>query len=71
MTYLILAIALVGACVLAMFLLQRIYDAQQKLAALHDELRSNERKLESEFERLQREQKSEQQSTQEEQSIEQ
>jgi hypothetical protein len=52
MHWLGLIVIVVVAGVVAMILLQRIYDAQQKLAALHDDLRRNNLKLQSEFSRL-------------------
>ena len=52
MHWLGLVVIIVIAGVVAMVLLQRIYDAQQKLAALHDDLRRNDLKLQNELSRL-------------------
>ena len=52
MYYVLLLLVLMAACGLALFLLQRLFEAQQKLGRLHDDLRHNEQKLESEWKRL-------------------
>jgi hypothetical protein len=56
MHWLGLIVIIVVAGVVAMILLQRIYDAQQKLAALHDDLRRNDLKLQSQLTQMEREQ---------------
>jgi uncharacterized protein HemX len=63
MHWLGLAVVVIIAGVAAMFLLQRLYDAQQKLATLHEDLRRNDLKLQNQITRL------EAQSTQREEEI--
>ena len=47
---LIVVISIAG--VAAFYLLQRLFDAQQRLTSLHDELRRNDLRLEDELSRL-------------------
>ena len=52
MNWLLMVLISVAACVVAWVLMQRMFDAQQKLAQLHDELKRNDLKLENERQRL-------------------
>lgn len=52
MTWLLLVLVLVGACWLAVTLLQRLYDAQAKLGSLHEELHRNDLDLQRKIQNL-------------------
>lgn len=52
MNSLFLVLLFVGACVVAMLAWQNLLNAREKLADLHDEMRRNDRKLESEFQKI-------------------
>ena len=52
MKTLLLVLVFVAACYVAMVIWQRLLETQQKLADLHDEMRRNDRKLESEFKKI-------------------
>ena len=52
MNLLVLVLVFVGACVVAMVAWQNLLNSREKLADLHDEMRRNDRKLESEFKKI-------------------
>lgn len=52
MKWMLLLAVLGVACVIGLIMLQRIAQTQQKLAALHDDLRHNERRLQSEMKKI-------------------
>jgi hypothetical protein len=55
MTWILMAVVVAGACWIAWVMMQRISDTQQKLGALHEDLRRNNIELQRQMQKLQQE----------------
>ena len=55
MTWLLMAVIVAGACWIAWAMMARISDTQQKLGALHEELRRNDIELQRQMQKLNQE----------------